>query len=285
MLLSNRVAIITGAATGMGRSTAVMFAEEGCDVAIVDIKMKEANETLNQVIEKGREGLAIECDVSDSPKVKDTVNKVISKFGKVDILVNSAGGGSASSAGSNAPAKPPKAPGITNITDEEWDKSLAINLTGTFLFCREVVPYMKENRYGKIINISSLGWVTPPMPAPHYHSAKAGLIGLTHDLVCELSPYNIYANAILPGPIRTPFWDMIVASRTDGTDEAKEAFFEAIGKSVPLGRVGTAEDIAGVVLFLASGLSSYVTGASIPVSGGLPLRPSLSSPMSGGGQK
>jgi NAD(P)-dependent dehydrogenase (short-subunit alcohol dehydrogenase family) len=93
MLLSNRVAIITGGATGMGRSTAVMFAEEGCDVAIVDIKMKEANETLNQVIEKGREGLAIECDVSDSPKVKDTVNKVISKFGKVDILVNSAGGG------------------------------------------------------------------------------------------------------------------------------------------------------------------------------------------------
>jgi NAD(P)-dependent dehydrogenase (short-subunit alcohol dehydrogenase family) len=130
---------------------------------------------------------------------------------------------------------------------------------------------MKEKRYGKIVNISSLGWVTPPMPSPPYHASKAGVVGLTNDMVRELSPYNIYANAILPGPVATPFWDMIVAARTDGTQEAKNAFFKEIGKAVPLGRVGTAEDIAKAVLFLASDLSSYVTGAILPVAGGLPI--------------
>jgi NAD(P)-dependent dehydrogenase (short-subunit alcohol dehydrogenase family) len=130
---------------------------------------------------------------------------------------------------------------------------------------------MKEKRYGKIVNISSLGWVTPPMPSPPYHASKAGVVGLTNDMVRELSPYNIYANAILPGPIQTPFWDMIVAARTDGTEKARKAFFEEMGKAVPLGRVGTAEDIAKAVLFLASDLSSYVTGAILPVTGGLPI--------------
>jgi len=271
MLLSNRVAIITGGATGMGRATAVLFAGEGCDVAIADINMKEANETLNQVKEKGREGLAIKCDVSDSTQVKDTVKKVIKKFGKVDILVNSAGGGSPRKTGGEPHKTPSPAPGITNISDEDWNRGVGLNLSGTFFFCREVVPYMKEKGYGKIVNISSLGWVIPPMPSPPYHASKAGVVGLTNDMVRELSPYNIYVNAILPGPIATPFWDRIVATRTDGTEAAKDTFFKELGKTVPLGRVGTAEDIAKAVLFLASDLSSYVTGAIIPVAGGLPI--------------
>ena len=271
MLLANRLAIISGGASGMGRSSAVLFAEEGCDVAIADIKMDEAEKTLNMVKEKGRDGLALKCDITDSSQVKETVNRVIGKFGKIDILVNSAGGGlprKKSAEGLNAPL-----PGIADMSDEVWNKGIALNLSGAFYFCREVVPYMKERKYGKIINISSQGWLTPPMPSPYYHAAKAGMVGLTNDLVRELSPYNIYANAILPGPIQTPFWDMVVAMRTDGTEKSKVKFFKEIGQGVPLGRMGTAEDIAKAVLFLASDLSSFVTGVALPVTGGLPILP------------
>lgn len=268
MLLEDRVAIISGGASGMGRSSAVLFAEEGCDVAIADIKMDEANETLKMVEEKGRDGLAIQCDITDSSQVKATVDQVIGKFGKVDILVNSAGGGVPGKKGAETP---PLIPGIANMSDENWHRGIALNLSGAFYFCREVVPYMKEKKYGKIVNISSQGWRTPPMPSPYYHAAKAGMIGLTNDLVKELSPYNIYANAILPGPIRTPFWDRVVEMRTDGSDEEREKLFEGIGQGVPLGRVGTGEDIAKAVLFLASDMSSYVTGVALPVTGGLPI--------------
>jgi len=275
MLLSNRVAIITGGAKGIGRGTAIKFAEEGCDIAIVDISMKEANETLNEVIKKGREGLAIECDITDGSKVRDTINKVISKFGKIDILVNNAGAGSAGG-GRTSPLI-----SVADYTEEEWDKVVSLNLKGTFLCCKEVVPHMKEKGYGKIINVSSLGWVTPPAISPAYHAAKAGVIGLTNDLACGLALHNICVNAILPGPIRTPFYDGMLASRTD---EEKDAFWEAVGKGVPLGRAGTPEDMAKAILFFASELSSWITGASLVVSGGLPMRSGSAFPMASKGQ-
>jgi len=265
MLLSNRVAIITGGATGIGRSIAVKFAQEGCDVAIADINLKEANETLSQVKERGGEGLAVECDITDSNQVRNMVDRVISTFGKIDILVNNAGAGSL---GIGDELPPPR--GVANVTEEKWDKVVALNLKGAFLCCKHVVPHMKGKRYGKIINVSTLGWIDPPTIAPDYHAAKAGVVGLTHDMACELGPFSIHVNAILPGPIRTPFYDGMLKSKTD---EEKDAFFEAVGKTTPLQRVGVPEDVAGVALFLASELSAYVTGASIPVGGGLPLRP------------
>jgi 3-oxoacyl-[acyl-carrier protein] reductase len=265
VLLSNRVAIITGGATGIGRSIVVKFAEEGCSVAIADVNIKNANETLSQVKERGREGIVIECDITDSNKVRSMVNLVISMFGKIDVLVNNAGAGSL---GVGEELPPPL--GVANVTEEKWDKVVALNLKGAFLCCKEIVPYMKEKRYGKIINVSTLGWIHPPTIAPDYHAAKAGVVGLTHDMACELGPFNIHVNAILPGPIRTPFYDRMLKSKTD---EEKDAFFEAVGKTTPLQRIGVPEDVAGVALFLASDLSSYVTGASIPVGGGLPLKP------------
>lgn len=256
MLLADRVAIITGGAKGMGRGIALKFAEEGCSVAIADISMKEANDTLAEISKRGREGLAIQCDVTKGEQVRGTVEKVINKFGKVDILVNNAGG---------MPPTPP----IEDVTEEEWDKVLALNLKSDFLFCKFVVPHMKKRKHGKIINISSIGAINPPAHVTHYNTAKAGVIGFTYDLAHALAPYTIRVNAILPGPVRTSFYDHRIGSMTE---KEKDAFFEAIGKNkVPLQRVGTPEDIAGAALFLASELSAFITGETILVSGGLPL--------------
>ncbi len=152
MLLAGRVAVVTGGATGIGRSIAAKFADEGCSVAIADINTKEAGETLSQVRNRGSEGLALECDITDSDKVRNMVDEVISTFGKIDILVNNAGAGSL-----GVGEEWPTALGVASVTEEKWDKIVAVNLKGAFLCCKEVVPHMKEKRYGKIINVSSFG--------------------------------------------------------------------------------------------------------------------------------
>ncbi len=257
MLLAERAAIITGGAKGMGRGIALKFAEEGCSVAIADIRMKEAEETIAEVKKRGKEGLALKCDVTDIEQVRNTVDTVFSKFGKIDILVNNAG-----AIGDHKP--------IEDIPEESWDKVLALNLKSVFLFCKFVVPHMKSKKYGKIINISSIGAIQPPAHEIHYNTAKAGIIGFTMDLANALAPLNINVNVILPGPIRTSFYDAMVGSMSENE---KDDFFKRLGKKVPMLRVGTPEDIGGVALFLASELSAYVTGQTLMVGGGLPLQP------------
>ena len=257
MLLEDRVAIITGGAKGMGRGMALKFAEEGCSVAVADISIKEANDTIAEVLKKGKEGLAIQCDVTDGNQVRETVDKVISKFGKIDILINNAG--------AIAPHKP-----IEDITEEEWDKVLALNLKSHFLFCKYVVPHMKEQKYGKIIGISSIGAIQPPAHEIHYNTAKMAIIGFTNDLGKALAQFNINVNAILPGPIRTSFYERMTSTMNG---EQQDKFFTNLGTKVPLGRAGTPEDIAGTALFLASELSAFVTCETILVAGGLPQLP------------
>jgi NAD(P)-dependent dehydrogenase (short-subunit alcohol dehydrogenase family) len=254
VLLKGRVAIVTGGAVGIGRGIALKFAGEGCSVGVVDISAAEGEKTARGVVKRGKEGIFIKCDVTDGRQVRDMVSQAIGKFGRIDILVNNAGG--VFRGGGQ----------IEEIAEEQWDKLLNLNLKSQFLCCQAVVPYMKERKYGRIINVSSLGAVHPPAPLAHYHAAKGGVLGLTTNLAFELAPYNICVNAILPGPIRTEFYTEILKSVPD-----KEAFFASLGKRVPLGRMGTPEDIAGVALFLASELSAYVTGESIRVTGGIPL--------------
>jgi len=257
MLLKDKVAIITGGAKGMGRGMAIKFAEEGCSVAIADISMKEADETVAEMSQKGREGIAIECDVTDINQVRDTVGKVIKKYGQIDILINNAG-----AIADHIP--------IEDMEEEQWDKVLALNLKSDFLFCKFVVPHMKARKYGKIINLSSIGAVQPPAHEIHYNTAKSGVIGFTYDLANALAPHNINVNCMLPGPIRTAFYDAMIGSMPD---EQQEKMFEMMGKKVPLQRIGTPEDMAGSALFLASELSAYITGHALYVSGGLPLLP------------
>jgi 2-hydroxycyclohexanecarboxyl-CoA dehydrogenase len=257
MLLKDKVAIITGGAKGMGRGMAVKFAAEGCAVAIADIAVKEAEEAVAEIEKKGGKAIAVKCDVTDIRQVEAAVARVIKQFKKIDILVNNAG--------AIAVHTP-----IEELTEEAWDKVLALNLKSDFFFCKFVVPYMKKQRSGKIINLSSIGAVLPPAHEIHYNTAKAGIIGFTNDLANAMAQFNINVNCMLPGPVRTNFYDQRTGTMTD---EEQEAFFKRLGKKVPLGRVGTPEDMAGAALFLASELSDYVTGHALYVAGGLPLQP------------
>jgi len=268
MLLPDKVAIINGGATGMGRATAIKFAGEGCSSVIADVNEVEGKKTAEQATRKGKECIFVKCDITDTGQIKDCVEQTVKKFGKVEILVGCAGGVPKSLlAAPSQRAERPKR-GIANIDEGFWDSMLTLNLKGHAFFCKEVAPYMIKQKYGKIVLISSLGVLSPPMPSSEYHSAKAGIIGLVLNLAFELAPHNINVNSILPGPIQTPFWDPMMA---DIPEKDREARFEQMGKSVPLQRIGTAEDIANTVLFFSSELSSYITGESLIVGGGKPL--------------
>ncbi len=251
MLLANKVAVVTGGARGIGRAIGIRFAQEGCTTVIVDTRSDEAAQTLRQVSDAGNGGLFVQCDVSVSEQVQSMVDRVIQTYGRIDILVN------------DAAISPPER-SFVDITEEQWDRVLAVNLKGAFLCCRAVVPHMKERGYGKIVNVGSVGAIAPSKTIADYCVAKAGLLMLTQCLALEFAENNICVNALLPGITRTDFHDAI---RPEGL--AKDEYFASLGKSVPLGRVADPRDIADVALFLASDLSRYVTGDRILASGGL----------------
>ena len=257
MLLEDKVAIITGGAKGMGEGIALKFAQEGCSVVVGDLDMTGAQGVADRIKALGGKSIAAKADITKSSEVEAMVAKTIEEFGKIDILVNNAGGVPGThGAGSSE-----------TITEAEWDRIVAINLKGPFLVCKAVLPFMKKNRSGKIINLSSMGAVSPAVSVLHYHAAKAGVLGLTINLAFELAPLNIHVNAIAPGPVETPFWDNLMPKGPE-----RDAFFKALTKKeVPLGRMGSPKDIAGAALFLASELSDYMTGQILHVAGGQPM--------------
>jgi NAD(P)-dependent dehydrogenase (short-subunit alcohol dehydrogenase family) len=251
MLLSNRVAIITGGARGIGRAIALRFAQEGSVNVIADIRADEASETLGLISSKGGKGLFVECDVAVGPQVQSMVDRVIREFGKVDILVNDA-------------AISPPARSFVDITEEEWDRVLSVNLKAVFLCCKAVVPHMKAREYGRIVNVASVGAIAPSRVIADYCVAKSGVVMLTQCLALDVAEHNICVNALLPGITRTDLHDAI---RPMGL--TRDEYFAREAKTVPMGRVADPEDIADVALFLASDLSRYVTGDRILASGGL----------------
>jgi NAD(P)-dependent dehydrogenase (short-subunit alcohol dehydrogenase family) len=264
MLLKDKAAIITGGAKGMGQGMALIFSREGCKVAIADIAIDKASEVARAINKNGGTAIAIKCDVTSGLQVSEAVDKVAKEFGKIDILINNAG-----AIAEHIP--------IEDMTEETWDKVIALNLKSHFLFCKYVVPYMKKARYGKIIGISSIGAIQPPAHEINYNTAKGAVTSFTIDLAAALASFNINVNCILPGPVKTNFYDDKIGALSA---KQQEDVFTMMGKKTPLQRIGLPEDIAGAALFLASEMSSYITGQALYVAGGLPLLP-LAPPVRG----
>jgi len=249
MRFQGKVVLITGAGGGVGKVIAKRFAEEGASVVINDLNLHKAESLTNQIKKEGFNAVTVKADVSKGVEVERMVNKVINHFNKIDILVN------------NAAVFAESIP-IVDLEEEEWDRVMNINLKGVFNCSKSVIKYMMKQKYGKIINITSFTGKTgrvvysevgSPTKA-HYCASKAGIISLTKSLAFELAPYNINVNAVAPGSIAP-----------EGTDEEKKRMLVTL---VPLGRIGTSEDVANAVLFLASDEASFITGEILDVNGG-----------------
>lgn len=255
IILEDQVAIITGGARGMGEDMCITFAEEGCSVVIADIDFVRAQAVADKITAKGGKAIAVKCDITKQAEIDSMVKAAIQEFGKIDILINCAGGVPGTEGTGNT----------ENIRISDWDKVIELNLKGTFLVTMAVLPYMKKQKYGKIINFSSMGAFDPRTPVLHYHAAKGGVESLTANLAFELAPQQIHVNTIVPGPIVTPFWDELMSPSPE-----REAFFKILSeKEAPLQRMGYPKDITGAALYLASKMSDYVTGQKIYVGGGM----------------
>jgi 3-oxoacyl-[acyl-carrier protein] reductase len=251
MRLKDKVSIVTGSSRGIGRATALAFAREGSDIIVNYVANKgKADEVVEEIRKVGRKVIALQADMSNEKEIVDMVKKSVEEFGKIDILVNNAAIG----------WKPTR---TLEGTKEEWERVLGVNLIGTYNCVKAIAPYMIKQKYGKIINIASIGGIcTTLSDQVAYGPSKAAVINLTKRLAFELGPYNINVNAIAPGLIRT---DMPAAGKSK---EEVVRMFEERAKSASLRRVGEPSDIANVALFLASEESSFVTGQVIVADGG-----------------
>ena len=243
--IKNKVSIITGGSSGIGRVTALALAEEGSKVVIADVNLEQAKKIVEEISASGQEAVAIEVDVTSKVEVQEMVNQVMEKYKKVDILINCAGILRFSS--------------IEDLSEKDWNDILDVNLTGTFFCSQAVIKAMKKQKSGNIVNISSCAAkVGGVRAAASYSVSKAGVSNLTICLARELAPYKINVNAISPAMIDTPM--------TNQPGYGKEAQANFV-KTIPLG-LGKPEDIANAILFLVSDRSRYITGEVLDVNGG-----------------
>jgi len=245
--LRDRVAIVTGSGQGIGRGVAMCLAHVGAHVVIADQATQGIASVKAAVEDLGVQALGIPTDVSRADDVERMIRQTVERFGKIDILVNNAG---------TLVVKP-----MVEQTEEEWDRVLDVNLKGVFLCCRHVLPEMIARKHGAIVNIASIAAFHVTVPHVPYAASKAGVVALTRDLAYEVGRLGIRVNAIAPGPIETPMVGII-------SDEQRQA----IAKNILLGRMGQPEDIGNAAVFLASDAASYITGATLPVSGGTDLK-------------
>jgi len=275
MKLEGKVAIVTGAASGLGQGIARCLAEEGADIVIADINMDNANKVAEEVRGFGRKTLVIEADVTRKETTERVVKDALNTFGRIDILVNNVGGGRVEPEAAAEPL-PLSTPLITDLTEEAWDGAYEVNLKSQVLMSQAVVPHMRVQKSGKIINISSIaGKMGSGGRLMPYSSIKAGVIVFTRALAREVARENINVNCICPGLIYTPAWQLMAEYLWQTTPEyqqlkeAKDVFLLTVTSLTPLGREQTPEDIGRMAVFLASEDSRNITGQSINVDGGI----------------
>lgn len=244
MMLAQKIAVVTGGAQGIGREIALLFAREGADVALIDRDAEALEKTRVEVEGLGRRALALAADVSSAGETREAVNKIIDSMGRIDILVNNAG--------------VTRDGFLLRMSEADWDTVLAVNLKGAFNMTRAAAKPMLKQRAGRIINIASVIGLVGNAGQANYAASKAGIIGFTKSAAKELASRGITANAIAPGFIETRMTGAL-------PDDVRQKMLAGI----PLGRYGTPAEVANVALFLASGLSEYVTGQTIVVDGGL----------------
>jgi 3-oxoacyl-[acyl-carrier protein] reductase len=248
--LEGKVAVITGGASGQGRAAALRFSAAGARVVLADVDDAGAAETAKLVEEDGGEAFALHADVSRRPDNEAMIDAAIKRWGRLDVLYNNA---AVQMSGR-----------LLECTDDEWDLTMATNLDAIFWSCRAAIPHMLEGGGGSIINTASVLGLVGSAGYCAYGAAKAGLVALTRQIAVEYGP-AIRANVIAPGSIDTPRFRKVA----DDMGMERESFLEMLHKNIPLHRLGTADDVAGIALFLASEQSAYTTGAVIPADGGL----------------
>jgi NAD(P)-dependent dehydrogenase (short-subunit alcohol dehydrogenase family) len=247
--LKDKVAIITGGASGIGRATALLFSREGATVAIVDIDELKGQAVVQSIVKDGGKAVFLRCDATSASECRQAVGKAVKELGKIDILFNNVGIIRRAS--------------VVDTTEEEWDKVMDTNVKSVFLFSKNVIPIMAEAGGGVIINTAS-GWgIVGGAKAASYCASKGAVVLLTKAMALDHGPQNIRVNCICPGDTETPM--LLSEARQLGIDEEE---FLAEAKQRPLQRIGKPEEIANAALFLASDASSYITGAALVVDGG-----------------
>jgi sorbitol-6-phosphate 2-dehydrogenase len=253
--LQGRVAIVTGAGQGIGKGIALSLAQAGADLVVNDLNLDAAKATADLIQALGRRALAIKADVCRSPSVNTLIKGAISEFGAIHILINNAG--------ICIPAH------ITELTKEEWDRTISINLRSCFLCSKAVTPFMIQQKWGKIVNVSSKSGKRGGLWLTAYCTTKFGIIGFTQSLAMDLASYGINVNAICPGTVYTPMWDNTLRYKyaeklNMDVDRVRRYYTDKI----PLRREIQLEEIGSVVVFLCSDAASYMTGQAINITGG-----------------
>ena len=249
MQLQDKVAIITGAATGIGRATALLFAKEGASVVVADINEDDAQRTVADIEDKGGSARFVQTDVSEAEDVQALMERSAEEMGGIDVIVNNAGA--------------QRSGAVTEFEESEWDLLMRVNPRSCFLGAKYGVPYLRERGGGSIVNVSSLAGLKGGPGMTAYSASKGAIIAFTRALAEELAPDNIRANSVCPGWIDTPFNEPAIEFMGGRAQQE-----EMVQQTVPLKRQGTSEEIAPGILYLASDASSYVTGQELVIDGG-----------------